>query len=736
MRRLAAAAIAMSLGTAGALALPLSAAAAPCVVSDAADTNTAGTLRFALNQAALGNCDGLITFTINAVPQGATPLPDIVNDLTITGPGPAGLTINGVGVGTGVLNVTGGTVTITGLTVDSTLAGTHGISASGGTVVLDQIVASTLPGSGVSVIDANLTATNLTANGNDQGGVNASSNVVRTLTLRDVVANANLSVGVSAVWEGPTEFTRVTAHDNDSVGIGASISGTFTGADLAANDNANAGIGITNEGGSSGTLDGANASGNVVGGIHISALSGSTFDAWNLSATSNEYAGIVVNALGSGATTRVYDSVAADNEGHGFRMDPDDGVAEVHSSESLRNGDLTGACACEGSGVVVGPHGDATALIDGMMIADNEAYNGGGIRMDSPPSAQLTVLNTQILRNDALNDPEEPNSGRGGGFYGDTISNAGSITISDSTIAENTAAVSGGGIALDNLGLLNGSSVESAGFGMIRSTVADNVVTSDAGVGGGLSIVGYGEGEDGAPIAAIDSSTFEGNSASRGGGIYVEQSVLTAALIDIVNTTVSEQADGGAAWFEALGEDQLSEIRLRHSTVADNVNELNDGGVSLNGGTLVLDHTVITGSSGADLIRYSGSTLTANWNIVTTPEASTVVALPVAQHNRIGIDPKLGALADNGGPTRTNLPLTGSPAIDSGDPAFVAPPGVDQRGLPRVVRVIDIGAVEVAPALAATGTELNPVVGLGALVLLVAGAAFAATPIVARRRAG
>src|SRR5262249_4669921 len=38
--------------------------------------------------------------------------------------------------------------------------------------------------------------------------------------------------------------------------------------------------------------------------------------------------------------------------------------------------------------------------------------------------------------------------------------------------------------------------------------------------------------------------------------------------------------------------------------------------------------------------------------------------LPTLDHDLIGVDPKLGPLADNGGPTMTMAPLPGSPAID------------------------------------------------------------------------
>jgi hypothetical protein len=45
-----------------------------------------------------------------------------------------------------------------------------------------------------------------------------------------------------------------------------------------------------------------------------------------------------------------------------------------------------------------------------------------------------------------------------------------------------------------------------------------------------------------------------------------------------------------------------------------------------------------------------------------------------------------------------HLPSPASPAIDAGDPAFVAPPSTDQRGLPRVSGArIDIGAAERQP---------------------------------------
>jgi len=58
---------------------------------------------------------------------------------------------------------------------------------------------------------------------------------------------------------------------------------------------------------------------------------------------------------------------------------------------------------------------------------------------------------------------------------------------------------------------------------------------------------------------------------------------------------------------------------------------------------------------------------------------------------------KLSPLGPNGGPTPTEVPLPGSPALNHGSNTLI-PAGVfrDQRGMPRIAHgIVDIGAVEV-----------------------------------------
>ena len=106
--------------------------------------------------------------------------------------------------------------------------------------------------------------------------------------------------------------------------------------------------------------------------------------------------------------------------------------------------------------------------------------------------------------------------------------------------------------------------------------------------------------------------------------------------------------------------------------------------------------------------------------------ARTEAAVPADQHEcpvSRANDPRLGLLADNGGPTQTQLPQTGSPSIDAipNDACQTAPlaTGIttDQRQLARPKQSggkCDIGAVEVqlppapAPALQVTRSVAVP----------------------------
>ena len=70
----------------------------------------------------------------------------------------------------------------------------------------------------------------------------------------------------------------------------------------------------------------------------------------------------------------------------------------------------------------------------------------------------------------------------------------------------------------------------------------------------------------------------------------------------------------------------------------------------------------------------------------------------LAGSTAVPLDPKLGPLQNNGGPTLTIALLAGSPALNAGDDALLGAPfnlTTDQRGLPRKSGAhVDIGAFE------------------------------------------
>jgi hypothetical protein len=125
------------------------------------------------------------------------------------------------------------------------------------------------------------------------------------------------------------------------------------------------------------------------------------------------------------------------------------------------------------------------------------------------------------------------------------------------------------------------------------------------------------------------------------------------------------------------------------------------GGID-NSNALDLRNTLVAGNTAATSPDLSGSVSSLGHNLIGDGTGgSGFIATDLVGTSANPIDPRLGPLQDNGGPTLTLALMPGSPAIDAGDntdgPAF------DQRGFARIVGgAIDIGAFEVQPAGQAT----------------------------------
>ncbi len=139
------------------------------------------------------------------------------------------------------------------------------------------------------------------------------------------------------------------------------------------------------------------------------------------------------------------------------------------------------------------------------------------------------------------------------------------------------------------------------------------------------------------------------------------------------------------------------------------------GGGMLNTGTATLDNTIVAGnaaSNGDNDIQGALAAAGSN-NLIGDGTGMTGISNG-SNGNQVGseatpINPLLGPLANNGGPTETVALLPDSPAIDHGSNALI-PAGVttDQRGYIRIVNaVVDIGAYEFGAAPLGTPLIVN-----------------------------
>ena len=255
----------------------------------------------------------------------------------------------------------------------------------------------------------------------------------------------------------------------------------------------------------------------------------------------------------------------------------------------------------------------------------------------------------------------------GSADYGGGVYNAGNLTVSNSTLSDNSAYTSGGGIfnvqrATIMSSTLSGNSALSGGgiyndfvLSISSSTLSGNSASQN---GGGI----YNDGS-----AWLTNSTLSGNSASsRGGGIYASD---TAGL-----TASSSTLSSNSAGSEGGGIYTLRWVTLRNTILANNS----------------------SGNLGPDCMGNFGSD---GYNLIGDTEGCTGLFGPGDLTN---VDAKLGPLQDNGGPTHTQALLPGSLAINGGNPdGCKDSPGTllstDQRGFPRSGRC-DIGAYEWQPA--------------------------------------
>jgi hypothetical protein len=211
----------------------------------------------------------------------------------------------------------------------------------------------------------------------------------------------------------------------------------------------------------------------------------------------------------------------------------------------------------------------------------------------------------------------------------------------DSTVADNTAAWSGGGI----YSFFNTTTT------IVRSTISGN---TSGDVGGGIRSLGN---------MTITNSTISGNASTgwHGGAIF-----HTDGTMDIESSTIANNR--GPDWAPSA---------------------IFNGSFGGPAPTMTLTNTIITGNQWYACDHWTGANIliSGGHNLVQDDTCN-----PVASDLINGVA-LIGPLADNGGPTWTHALLAGSPAIDAANPA--TSPATDQRGIARPQGAgPDIGAYE------------------------------------------
>ena len=222
---------------------------------------------------------------------------------------------------------------------------------------------------------------------------------------------------------------------------------------------------------------------------------------------------------------------------------------------------------------------------------------------------------------------------------------------------------------------------------LIDSSVTGNQASDGAGLHNG----------DGGTMRVL-RSTISGNTGGIVGGIENRAELNTApASLTVIDSTISGNTGGGV--LSAPG----NPATLWGDTITANTRSAQNTFGAIGGSPVTVTNTLVAANPGLSDCYGTIAAGPGGHNLIGVVDGGCHFKAGTSTGNLLGtpsrpLDSKLGALADNGGPTRTHKLLDGSPAIRTGDAMTCADPatvaGVDQREYQRPSGSCDIGAYD------------------------------------------
>ena len=591
------------------------------------------------------------------------------------------------GFGGGILNNgIGSTLTIANSIFSGNSGTGSGIFNDSGTLTITNSTFSGNTGSSVYNSGAPLTITNSTFSGNSATGGSGAGvfNGGTTLTITNSTFSGNSANNGSGAGVfnngGPLTITNSTFSGNSATGgFGAAIKNNNVASQVTLRNTIVANSigagscngGITNGGNNIddgttcgwGTASGSRSSTNPL--LGALANNGGPTQTFALLTSSPAIDGVTFSAPNGAPSTDQrgvarpqgvrYDIGAFEGSetqaGAAFIVnttaDTNDGFCDI-SGQGIGNKDcslreaINAANALTGANTITFSVSGTITLASTLPIITDAAgltMDGTGQTLTISGNNAVRVMQVGVGASLTLNNLTIANGNAPAGSGGGISNFSSTLTITNSTFSGNSATGGSGGGINNNSGTL---------------TIANSTFSGNSTVGG----FGGGVSNNGGTLT-ITNSTFAGNSANggAGGGIFTGGGTL------ITNSTFSGNSGTGGSG-AGVYNNGIGGVTLRNTIVANSVGAGNCGGVITNGGNNIDD--------GA----------TCGWGAVSSSRSTT--------------NPLLGALATNGGRTRTFALLAGSPAIDG--VTFSAPnsaPSTDQRGVARPQGArYDIGAYE------------------------------------------